>query len=426
MRFRPLAPLCAIFALVTMPAAADDPRREPGKKQMELLRALPPVEKVLAAVPKDSNPARESLARHDALLAFRGISDSLLTGGVNPEAMAIATRYRDALRVQIERTLELLGSKQGDGASHHAAIAKFHLLWKETFPSTEVHRQFQRGVINGSLEGDVKKYALDWVDGQGRVAVEKPRRTGDDFESFKEAFTGNMPEPWRTRVVSVLDLPHAVWISVCVLWVIWCLARRIAPFRLLPENVWILQVARKRRLMEASDVTVVNIRETVVHRERVTRHVDEYGQRERPDTVRRTVIREATVHMRDESGGEHTMKFTNMETDLREGHRLTVFFDEKSGAILFFYNHDMRAHYFMPLFKQFVKTRPLILIPVCALAAFAANSWLPAEFANFQGIGSVALAAGVIYLIVVAFVNASRRQHFAKHFAPRLLEAAGH
>ncbi len=393
--FRPVAMILAFTLPLAAMAAA-----ELTDEQVRLIQALPPVSKIEAALPKRSDPAETAVDRMMVLQQFSEMAASIAPGLRDRELKAKVNQYHAALVAGLPEAERLLNGRNADELSARM-YSDLRDGWK-----------VMRGVYERTLEGDLRKYALDYFDRQ--IHVYTRREPANPVESY----VAELPEPWRTAAEKVLAVPGAVWIALLVLWLVLGIARRTAPFRLLPENPWTLQRGGKLRSMTFQQVLVEDVKEMV----RVTPWIhtprDAQGNRSGPDQVSETRTHTLTLFVRGIDGRETSLKLVNHDFDVRRGHRLLAVWEDDKYC-LFLYNHDLRKYLHLPRMRKFVKMRPWLLIPVWALTTLLTAAISP-------GLSSLALVlTPILYLVLIGILNARRRRVFMKSMAPRLVQEAG-
>ncbi len=394
--FRPLAMILAFTLPLAAAAAA-----ELTDEQVRLIQALPPVSKIEAALPKRADPGEAAVDRMMVLQQFSEMAASIAPGLRDPALKTQVNQYHAALVAGLPEAERALNGR------------KAHELSARMYSDLRDGWKVMRGVYEKTLDGDLREYALDYFERQIHVY------TRQDPTNPVEAYVAELPEPWRTRAEKVLAVPGAVWIALLVVWLVLGIATRTVPFRLSPQNPWMLQRGRKLRPMRPEQVIVEEVKEMV----RVTPHVhiprDAQGNRTGPDQVSETRTHIVTMFVRDIDGRESSLKLVNHDFDVRRGHRLLAVWEGDGKYCLFLYNHDLRRYLHLPRLRKFVKMRPWLLIPVWALTTLLAAAIQP-------GLVLLPLClTPIVYLIFMGILNARRRRVFMKKMAPRLVQEAG-
>lgn len=394
-----LRPLAMILAF-TLPLAAAA-AAELTDEQVRLIQALPPVSKIEAVLPKRPDRAEAVVERIMVLQQFGEMAASIAPGLRDPALREKVNQYPAAVRAGIPEMERALNGRNA------------HEVAERLYPDIRDGWKSMRGVYERALDGELRKYALGYLDRQIHInSRHEPTNPVD-------AFVAELPEPWRTPAEKVLAVPGAVWLALLVVWLVLGIAFRTVPFRLLPEDPWKLQRGRKVRPMRFEQVLVEDVKEM----ERVTQHVvipkDAQGNRAGPDQVSHTRTHVATLFVRDIDGRESTIKLVNHDFDVRPGHRVLAVWEGDGKYCLFLYNHDLRHLTDFPRLRKFVKMRPWLLIPVWVLSIVLVApiepslAWVPVY------------ATPIVYLICMGIVNSLRLRKFLKKMAPRLVQEAG-
>lgn len=384
----------------TLPLAAAS-AAELTDEQVRLIQALPPVSKIEAALPKRADPGEAAVDRMMVLQQFSEMAASIAPGLRDRELKAKVNQYHAALVAGLPDAERALNGR------------KAHELSARMYSDLRDGWKVMRGVYERTLDGELRRYALDYFERQIHVY------TRQEPTNPVEAYVAGLPEPWRTRAEKVLSVPGAVWLALLLIWLVFGIATRTVPFRLSPQDPWMLQRGRKLRPMRFEQVLVEDVKEMV----KVTPHVhiprDAQGNRTGPDQVSETRTHVATLFVRDIDGRESTIKLVNHDFDVRPGHRVMAVWEGDGKYCLFLYNHDLRRFTDFPRLRKFVKMRPWLLIPVWALATMLVIAIQP-------GLASLAVfLTPIAYLIFMGIVNARRRRVFMKKLAPRLVQEAG-
>lgn len=405
---RPLAVLMILF-VTAIPAAA----QELTARQTRLLEALPPVEAIVAALPERRNELDATVERRVVLTQFSDMVFYLARDIPEGPLKQRADGYHNTAKQETLRILRHLGVRNPTTTEFWRARPTVTETWARMHGDETATRKVIRELFKETLDGELRDHALDWFN--GRISrADEPQFVKDARHWVRE-----LPEPWRGHVSKVTNAPNYVWISICLVWLVLGIATRTVPFRLMPDNVWLLQRARKMLGMAHGHVTVLDIKATEEIQQNINVRVDGYGNAA-PAHVHISRKRTLTLFVRG-TGGEWTFDVVNQRFDVRVGHTLLVVADARTNGILFVYNHDMREFLRMPELKSFVKMRPWLLIPIAGLALFGG---LAVE-SSPEVKAAVAVVTPLVYLVFMKLVNLTRRERFMSKMAPRLVEAAG-
>jgi hypothetical protein len=313
--------------------------------------------------------------------------------------------------------LRHLGIDNSDGYQHWRSNPTIEATWKRLHPDETEGRDFIREQFANSLSGELREFALDWHDTQISRANEP--------DSVKEArrWVAELPAPWRGVVSPIISLPNYLWIALLMVWLVYGLARRTGPFRLIPEDAWVLQRARKKLRMEHAHVIVTSVKD----REDLSVHVrvdqNPHGIQYGGATAHARVDRKVTtwITFRADNGQAGSFELVNQPFSVDRGHQMLLVTDARNGDIIFVYNHDTSEYLRLRHLKSFVKMRPWILIPLTVL------TWIAALVMGVSPDAQQAIIIGtpIAYLVWIKLLNLTRREIFMKKFAPRLVEAAG-
>jgi hypothetical protein len=406
---RPLAVLLCLFA-VAIPAAA----QELTEKQIRMFAALPPVDRVLAELPKYDSQFATAVERYVVLKNFSEMGFLIARNGPPRGTKTRVDEYNEVERAEIERIAASLGLPRSPYGIYPQASIRITETWERLHGDEFASRKFIRGLFEKTLDGELREHALNWQDNRFRM------HDAPQFVRDALAYVKDLPEPWRGIVLKIQGIPNYVWIALCLVWLVLGLATRTGPFRLQPEKIWILQRARKLLEMNFEHVFVTNIKE----REQISVHVNvnqnphgiQYG-----GNARVTSKVTATLFVSDVHGRASSFDLVDQRFDVAPGHRLLLVTDVRTGNILFLYNHDMREYLRLDELKYFVKMRPWLLIPFSALAFFGAMSIEASQEVK----AAIIVCTPLAYLVWIKLLNLTRRETFMKKFAPRLVEAAG-
>lgn len=410
-----LRTIAALAALMCLPLALPAQERitELTEQNLRLLRGTPPLEKVLAALPTRTDPVEAAVQAERVLewysrLVFSSVSPELSR---HPDIKAIGNRY-DAIAAGYSwkdmSRLHGINPPNGDLARQRSFD-----VWTRMYPTSKAEHELLTNTFKSTMSGDTLDHSIAWLDQWFHEHNRLPPR------NKLERTIAELPEPWRTRAEKAVALPLFLWMGICVAWIVLGIATRTSPFRLKPDDPWVLQKARKSKQMDFAKVTVLRKEVETKININVTVKVDEYGRQQGPANVHET--RKQTVHLyvRRQDGVDDKFTVTDTPIDVLEGHDLLVVTDAKTEGILFIHNYDMRKNTFLPHLNRFVKMWPLLLIPVTALAWLIALKYAP------ESAETTAWVTPLVYLGFMYCMNVNRRTAFKKKMVPRLIEAAG-
>jgi hypothetical protein len=381
--------------------------------QRRLINALPTVEQVVTAVPTREDPMQTAVAQVQALGHISNMAESIVTPTpqTSDEIQSLGLYRFHAARVQRQdAVLAKLGGRSESGFGPNEQ--KLRELVESLDTSPEYFYSTRAELFETVLDGELREYAMNWHYQNGGNSV--PLRP---TAALKRWATRLPPGP-RQLVEIVAAVPKAIWIALLVAWVVWGVRYRTTPFGLDPNDPFVLLRGRQKRRMayHIGRMLSVDVRET--ERIHTTTKVDEYNRPTGFDHVQKFRSLTQTIRMREDSGREHTITLHNYPFDAHQGQRLLVVYDQKSDKFLFLHNRDTGATRYMPLLESYYRLRPLIMLPVWALAI------LVATIVSDAWVGFALILTPIVYFTITWQLNKRRRVKLVNELIPRMIDAA--